>query len=362
MEKLKAICQCCGKEFEYNPQVSKGKYCSLDCRWKSHSKIIKNSYTDEIREKHRQSTIKQMKDPEQRKIRSIKLRGRKMTEENLRKNKESHPAKPYNDFRERALKEYGHVCARCGKEFKPEDLVVHHIDQNNGYSEIGNHDISNLMVLCRSCHSKLHHELRKTTEQFSGAKCFEKAAHEIFKGLAQMGLDTSDVNFKDTPKRVARAYYEIFEGVKDTEEQVKQILGTGFPAEGMNSMVTATGVVAFSMCPHHLLPVEYRINIGYIPKPDGQVLGISKLARLCQVLAKRPVLQETLCEDIANALMSIDCEGVGVAIAGRHMCMRMRGVKAINSSVYVQSMKGCFLEDNSCREEFLLLTKQGLEF
>ena len=362
MKLLKGICQCCGKKFEYNPQVSKGKYCCLDCRWKCHSKIIKDSYTDELKEKHRKAATKQMQDINQRKIRSEKLKGRKMTKEHIKKNKESHPAKPYNDFRQRALKKYGNVCARCGKKFSPEELVVHHIDGNNGYSEIGNHDISNLMVLCRSCHSKLHHELRKKSEQFVGMKCFERAAHEIFKGLSQMGLDISDVNFKDTPKRVARAYYEIFEGVQDTKKQVEEILSTGFPAEGMNSMITATGIIAFSMCPHHLLPVEYRINVGYIPKGDGKVLGISKLARLCKLLAKRPVLQETLCEDIANALMSIDCEGVGVAISGRHMCMRMRGVKEVNGSVYAQSMKGCFLEDSSCKEEFLLLTKQGLEF
>lgn len=355
-------CLTCGKEFEYNTSNRVGKFCSNSCRYKKHSEIIKNSYTPELRQLKKDLAIKQMKDKEQIKIRKTKLKGRKMTEEHIQKLKEAHPKMDCNSYRERALEHYGHVCARCGKSFDESNLHVHHIDGNNGGTEIGNHSIENLMVLCRSCHAKLHNELRKSTIQFAGLSHFKKAAHEIFKGLQQMGLDITDVNFKDTPQRVARAYYEIFEGVQDTEEQVKQILSTGFPANGMNNMITACGVCAFSMCPHHLLPVEYRINVGYIPKGDGLVLGISKLSRLVRILAKRPVLQETLCEDIVDALMSIGSEGAAVAISGRHMCMRMRGIKDPTASVYCQSMRGCFKTNHACREEFLMLTKDGLEF
>lgn len=360
--KRKAICLNCGKEFEYDDGSRKGKFCSLECKYAKHSESIKNSYTTELKELKRKLAIEQMKNPEQRKIRKEKLKGKVMSEEIRQKNKEAHPSKECNSYRERALKEYGNICARCGKQFDEKDLIVHHIDGNGGYFETGNHDISNLMVLCRSCHAKLHEKLKKETEQFTGMKCFEKAAHYIFKGLEQMGLDISDVNFKDTPKRVSRAYYEIFEGVENTEEKVKEILSTSFPSEGMNNMIIATNIVAFSMCPHHLLPVEYHINVGYVPQKDGSVLGISKLSRLVQILAKRPVLQETLGEDIVKALMSINAQGAGVSIAGRHMCMRMRGIKDPNASIYTQSMAGCFMDNHACREEFLLLTKDKNNF
>ena len=360
--KKTAICEHCGKEFTYNTCNHSGRFCCKACRYAEHSRIIKESYTDELRKLKSKLAKKQMSDPRQRQIRKDKLAGMKRTEEQILENKQTHPKMDCNSYRERALEHYGCTCQRCGKEFSKEELVVHHIDGNNGYSEVGNHDIQNLMVLCTSCHSKLHYELKKTTQQFAGLVHFKKAAHEIFKGLKQMGLDITDVNFKDTPERVGRAYYEIFEGVQNTKEEVKKILSTGFPAEGMSNMITACGVTAFSMCPHHLLPVEYKINVGYIPDGDGQVLGISKLSRLVRLLAKRPVLQETLGEDIVEALMSIGAQGAACCIAGRHMCMRMRGVKDPNATVYTQSMRGCFKDDINCKNEFLLLTKNGLEF
>ena len=282
-------------------------------------------------------------------------------EASIRKMKEKHPKKYCNTYKERALAHYGLVCQRCGKALTEEEAIVHHIDGNNDSSNIDNHDIDNLMVLCKGCYSKLHSEIRKQGEQFVGLDHFRRAANEIFKGLEQMGLDISDVNFKDTPNRVARAYYEIFSGVQDTNKEIANILATGFPSEGYNSMVIAIGVTAFSMCPHHLLPVEYKICVGYIPSQNGKVLGISKLSRLVQLLAKRPVLQETLGEDIVNALMSIGAQGAGVMIAGRHMCMRMRGVKDPNATVNTHSLRGNFM-DEPTRQEFIAMCKDGLSF
>jgi len=156
-------------------------------------------------------------------------------------------------------------------------------------------------------------------------------------------LNLRDVNFKDTPKRVARAYAEIFSGIKNTDEQVRDILCSAFPSE-YNGMVIAKGVRVFSMCPHHLLPVDYDISVAYIPSPDGQVLGISKLSRLAEILAGRPVLQEQLGEDITKALMSLKgCKGAGCIIEGKHYCMMMRGVSEPNSKTGTSSLKGVFL-------------------
>lgn len=250
------------------------------------------------------------------------------------------------------LKESELTCSRCGKIFDVSNLI--------SYNE--SNDSSDTIMLCETCYPKLQKELTKQAKSFTGPEAFKRAAHEIFKGLNEMGLDTDDVNFKDTPQRFARALYEIFEGVTNTKEEVKKILATSFPADGMNNMITAKGIIAFSMCPHHLLPVEYKINVGYVPAEDGNVLGISKLSRLVKLLAKQPLLQETLCEQIADALASIGVKGSAVAISGRHMCMRMRGVKDVTASIYAQSMRGCFKDDAKCRQEFLELTRDGLIF
>ena len=254
---------------------------------------------------------------------------------------------------------YDIICERCGKKFKEKDVVDYTVqNQTVDESSCNNKHI----FLCKHCFDKLNKEINKSVYQFVGLSHFKKAAKEIFLGLQEMGLDITDINFKDTPERVGRAYYEIFEGVQNTEEEVKKILSTGFPSEGMNNMITACGITAFSMCPHHLLPVEYKINVGYVPTAEGKVLGISKLSRLVRLLAKRPVLQETLGEDIVNALMSIGAQGAACCIAGRHMCMRMRGVKDPTATVQSQSMRGCFKNDINCRNEFLLTTKDGLKF
>lgn len=251
-------------------------------------------------------------------------------------------------------------CERCGIDLKDTDIKEYVIPSNNngGEDSCNNRHI----LLCEHCFNKMNKEVSKSIYQFVGLSHFKKAAKEIFLGLQEMGLDIDDVNFKDTPERVGRAYYEIFQGVENTDEEVQKILSTGFPSDGMNNMITACGITAFSMCPHHLLPVEYKINVGYVPDKDGNVLGISKLSRLVRLLAKRPVLQEKLGEDIVEALMSIGAQGAACCIAGRHMCMRMRGVKDPTATVHSQSMRGCFKDDINCRNEFLLTTKEGLKF
>lgn len=190
----------------------------------------------------------------------------------------------------------------------------------------------------------------------------EKGMRLILKGLQQdFGLNLSDVNFKDTPKRVARAYNEIFEGLKDTEINVKKILSTAFPSKGYESLIFCTDIIVFSMCPHHFLPVEYKVSVGYIPSKDGMVLGASKIPRLVELLAKRPVLQETLTIDIANYLNDLNPIGVAVVISGVHFCMRMRGVKKM-SSFETSAMKGAFMDNPASRKEFfdlLLLSKKN---
>ena len=272
------------------------------------------------------------------------------------KNSETH--EQHIDYRKIAFESHGLKCARCGKKLTEESAVVHYINCQPYIDEFADTTPENLMVLCTSCHSKLQNKQRAFVEQFVGLTQFEEAANLILDGLKRMGLSLDDANFKDTPKRVARAYYEIFEGVKDKDKKVEEILGTSFPSEGHNDMIIAKNIVAFSMCPHHLLPVEYRVALAYIPDPEGNVLGLSKLCRLVQLLAKQPALQEDFTHEIVECMNRIHPQGVAVMVEGRHMCMRMRGVRSVESAVSTDAVSGCF-KQASTRNEFLMLVKNS---
>lgn len=192
--------------------------------------------------------------------------------------------------------------------------------------------------------------------------------HELIKQgvsllLEGLGLDIEeDPNFRDTPDRVARAYEEIFQGMENTEAQIREIMSKTFPCT-YSQMVVAKDIECFSMCPHHLLPVRYSICAAYIPSSTdaandsgGQVLGVSKLCRVVEVLAKRPVLQEQLVEDVTEVLMQLQgCLGAACIGRGEHYCMTMRGVKQRHASVVASSLKGVFLEDEDVRSEFMQL-------
>jgi len=195
-----------------------------------------------------------------------------------------------------------------------------------------------------------------------GQEHFKNAANEILLGLQAMSFEPDYDNFHDTPKRFAKAYYEIFEGVLDTQAQIDEILSKSFPADGNDSMVVAKDIVCFSMCPHHLLPVEYHVCVGYIPNKTGRVLGISKLSRLVTVLSKRPCLQETFTQEIVNYLTDIGVYGAIALVEGQHMCMRMRGAKAVNSSITTTAVSGIFADDLSTKNEFMSLISDRLKF
>lgn len=231
-------------------------------------------------------------------------------------------------------------CARCGKNLLNSGIVEYsYLDENDN-------------LLCESCYEKLQLELHKSASSFVGMREFEIAAEWMIKGLEAMGMNIDIGNFGGTPKRVGRAYYEIFAGCENTEDQIQNILKTAFPCEGDAGMIVEGPITTFSMCPHHLLPVEYQIFVAYIPKENQGVLGLSKLARLAEVYSKRPVLQEQLGKDIVAALASLDVDGAGCFIRGKHMCMRMRGIKKPESSTTTCALYGSFKDDTSTREEF----------
>jgi GTP cyclohydrolase I len=172
--------------------------------------------------------------------------------------------------------------------------------------------------------------------------------------LIGLGVSLRDPNFKDTPARVARSYAEIFSGLYDTENKLKEIFKASFPST-YTGMVIVDNIHCFSMCPHHLLPVEYFIKTGYIA--NKKMLGLSKIPRVVELLAKRPELQETFTQDICDTLKSyLNPAGVMVVVHGSHNCLRMRGAKKEDAVMVTSSISGKFTRPE-VRAEFLSLIK-----
>jgi len=194
--------------------------------------------------------------------------------------------------------------------------------------------------------------------QFSGEDRIAFGVVQILKGLAEAyDLDTTDENFRQTPARVARAYKQIFGGLHNTEKQVEGILSAAFPCKS-TQMIVQRNIRVYSMCPHHLLPVIYNVSVAYIPTPGGKVLGLSKLARITELLARRPVLQEQFVEDVTEALMKLKgCEGAACYAEGQHFCMMMRGACQDDAVTITSSLKGAFIKEDGTRSEFFDLAR-----
>ena len=176
----------------------------------------------------------------------------------------------------------------------------------------------------------------------------ENAIREI---LIAIGEDPDRDGLQDTPARVARAYKEMFSGLYQRPEEV---LATTFDLNH-NELVIVKNIDIFSVCEHHLLPFVGKASVGYIPNNNGQITGLSKLARLIDVYAKRPQVQERLTSQVADALMRIlKPQGVIVVIECEHFCMSMRGVSKPGSKTTTSVVRGN-LQDPALRHEALTL-------
>jgi GTP cyclohydrolase I len=157
----------------------------------------------------------------------------------------------------------------------------------------------------------------------------------------------------DTPKRAAKAMQFLTKGYHQTLDEV--VNGALFPAEN-REMIVVQDVELYSLCEHHLLPFIGKCHVGYIP--NGKVLGLSKIARVVDMFARRLQIQEELTFQIAEALQEVTgAEDVGVIIEARHLCMMMRGVEKQNSLMKSSAMLGAFRENPATRSEFLTLLK-----
>ena len=166
----------------------------------------------------------------------------------------------------------------------------------------------------------------------------ERAIRDL---LIAIGEDPTRDGLQDTPARVARAYGEMFAGLRSRAEDV---LTTTFDI-GHGEMVIVRDIEMYSTCEHHLVPFHGVAHIGYIPNASGRVTGLSKLARLVDVYARRPQVQERLTTEVADSLMRIlEPRGAIVVIEAEHLCMSMRGVRKPGSKTVTSAVRGIFRE------------------
>jgi GTP cyclohydrolase I len=177
----------------------------------------------------------------------------------------------------------------------------------------------------------------------------EAAVREL---LLAIGEDPDREGLKETPGRVARSYTEIFGGLHIDPDQV---LSTAFD-ENHDELVLVKDIALYSTCEHHLVPWHGTAAVGYIPGLDGRLTGLSKLARVVDLYAKRPQVQERLTSQVADAVMrKLDPRGVIVVVEAEHLCMAMRGVRKPGSRTMTSAVRGIFKSDPRTRAEAMSL-------
>jgi GTP cyclohydrolase IA len=177
----------------------------------------------------------------------------------------------------------------------------------------------------------------------------KKAVVSIIKAI---GEDPEREGLTGTPGRVAEMYSEIFMGLTIDP---KSVLSVEFE-EGHREMIIFRDIPFYSMCEHHLLPFYGTAHVGYIPNEKGRVVGASKIARVVDIIARRPQIQERMTTQIANAINEgINPDGVGVVIRAEHLCMMMRGIKKPGSSIQTSALRGTFRSNSTTRAEFITL-------
>jgi len=183
------------------------------------------------------------------------------------------------------------------------------------------------------------------------SSAIEEAVKQI---LEAVGEDPDRVDLKETPARVGRMYAELFSGLgKDPGAQIDVMFESEY-----DELIGIRDIPLYSMCEHHLLPFIGKAHIAYIPNKKGQITGLSKLARVVDVAARRPQVQERLTVQIADALESrLDPRGVMVVLEAEHLCMTMRGVQKPGSVTVTSAVRGLIRENVATRQEALRLLR-----
>jgi GTP cyclohydrolase IA len=207
--------------------------------------------------------------------------------------------------------------------------------------------------------SSLETELaRNTNREDGGASYFASMEAAVREMIIGVGEDPDREGLLKTPKRVAKSMQYLTGGYS---QSLEELLNGAIFDEGHNEMVLVRDINFFSMCEHHMLPFMGRAHVAYIP--NQKVVGLSKLARIVDMYARRMQVQERLTSQVAKALQeALNPRGVAVVLEASHMCMVMRGVQKPGSWTVTSSMVGCFQEDARTREEFLNLIRHQPSF
>jgi GTP cyclohydrolase I len=180
----------------------------------------------------------------------------------------------------------------------------------------------------------------------------------IRRELELIGEDPEREGIAKTPTRVAKSMLWMTQGYR---QNARTVIGDALFAESHNNMVLVRDIELYSMCEHHMLPFFGKAHIAYIP--DGHIVGLSKLARVVDIYARRLQVQERMTEEIAQALTDVlKPKGVGVVIEAAHLCMMMRGVQKQNSKTVTSAVRGSFRDDHKTRDEFLRLAYNGSSY
>lgn len=175
--------------------------------------------------------------------------------------------------------------------------------------------------------------------------------------IEALGDDVNREGLKETPKRVAKMYEEVFEGMCYTNDEIAQMFNKCFEDTTTGDLVVIDNIPIFSYCEHHIaLMYDMKVSVGYIP--NGKVIGLSKVARIADMCGKRLQLQERIGTDIYEVLKQVlDTENIIVVIEGSHSCMTARGIKKVGSKTKTACCKGVFRDNSSLRQEFYNLIK-----
>ena len=188
-------------------------------------------------------------------------------------------------------------------------------------------------------------------DQVIDEAAINRAVASIIKAI---GENPKREGLEGTPERIAEMYAELFMGL-DMDPKEELIVGY---EEGHREMVIVRDIPFYSMCEHHLLPFYGMVHVGYIPDASGRVVGISKLARVVEIVARRPQIQERMTTQIADAIMDgLKPSGVAVIVQAEHLCMIMRGIKKPGSTITTSAIRGAFRTKPESRAEFLSLVQ-----
>lgn len=201
------------------------------------------------------------------------------------------------------------------------------------------------------------YEVQKVVDRENPQFDRKKIMQAVTMLIEAIGDDPEREGLKGTPDRVARMYEEIFEGMRFTNDQIAEMFGTCFKSDS-NDLVVVKNIPIFSYCEHHMaLMYNMEVSIGYIP--NGKVIGLSKIARVAEMVGKRLQLQERIGNDIAEIIQKIaGTENVIVVIEGEHSCMTTRGIKSRGSKTKTATLRGIFKDNVALRNEFYNLINQ----